>query len=167
MQGLKAAKDSPPISHLFFADDHILFAKANNRNCDCIMEVLSDFCVMSGQKINLLKSKMFVSPNLSRREALPLSHKCGISLTNDLGKYLGTPILHHRVNQSLIKDIIEKMSKKLTGWKAKNLSFAGRTTLVKAITSAISNHLMQTLEIPRKVCDQIDKLNRNFLWGST
>lgn len=50
--GLKASKHSTPISHLFFTDDLILFAKANKNNCDCIMEVLSEFFETSGQKIN-------------------------------------------------------------------------------------------------------------------
>lgn len=47
-KGLKASNNCPPISHLFFADDLILFAKANTRNCNCIMNVLSEFCDMSG-----------------------------------------------------------------------------------------------------------------------
>lgn len=109
---------------------------------------------------------MFISSNIPRREALSLSYWCGISLTNDLGKYLGTPILHSRISKNQLKDIIEKMSKRLSKWKAKNLSLAGKTTLIKVVTSAMPNHLMQTMELPRKVYDQIDRLNRNFLWGS-
>ncbi|GMP49879.1 hypothetical protein CsSME_00016704 [Camellia sinensis var. sinensis] len=88
---------------------------------------------------------------------------CGISITTDLGKYLGTPLLHPRVSKTHLQDILDRMAKKLSGWKAKNLSLAGRATLVKAVTSSMSNHLMQTMEIPRRVCDQIDKMNRNFL----
>lgn len=26
---------------------------------------------------------------------------------------------------------------------------------------------MQTMEIPVSVCDKLDKINRNFLWGDT
>ncbi|XP_028066585.1 uncharacterized protein LOC114269469 [Camellia sinensis] len=136
-------------------------------NCNCIMEVLFEFCDMSGQKINFHKSKMYISPNIPRREALPLSNMCGISITTDLGKYLGTPLLHTRVSKTHLQDILDRMAKKLSGWKAKNLSLADRATLVKAVTSSMPNHLMQTMEIPRRVCDQIDKLNRNFLWDNT
>ncbi|CAL5324749.1 unnamed protein product [Camellia sinensis] len=165
--GLKAFKHSTLISHLFFADDLILFAKANGNDCDCIMEVLSEFCEISGQKINFQKSKMYVSPNIPRREALPLSYQCGMTLTNDLGKYLGTPLLYGRITNLHTKDIIERMSSKLSGRKAKNLSLAGRITLIKSVTSVIPNHLMQTMELPRDICNKIDRLNRNFLWGST
>lgn len=59
------------------------------------------------------------------------------------------------------------MARRLSGWKAKTLSLAGRLTLVKSVTSAIPNHLMQTMELPRSVCDHIDKVNRSFLWGSS
>ncbi|KAL7239794.1 hypothetical protein ACSBR2_005630 [Camellia fascicularis] len=26
---------------------------------------------------------------------------------------------------------------------------------------------MQTMELPRQLCDDIDRINRNFLWGDT
>ncbi|GMQ11051.1 hypothetical protein CsSME_00053819 [Camellia sinensis var. sinensis] len=110
---------------------------------------------------------MFFSANVPKREATSLSFHVGISITADLGKYLGTPLLHTRVSKSQFTTILEKMAHRLSGGKAKNMSLAGRTTLIKAVTSAMPNHLMQTMELPRKVCDHIDKLNRNFLWGST
>ncbi|GMQ00802.1 hypothetical protein CsSME_00047717 [Camellia sinensis var. sinensis] len=110
---------------------------------------------------------MYISPNIPRREALPLSNICGISITTELGKYLGTPLLHTRFSKNHLQDILDRMAKKLSGWKVKNLSLTGRATLAKAATSSMPNHLMQTMEIPRRVCDQIDKLNRNFLWGNT
>lgn len=162
-KGLRAARHSISISHLFFADDLILFAKANTRNCDCIMEVLNEFCEISGQKINLQKSKLFVSSNSPRSEALSLSYQSGIGLTHDLGKYLGTPVLRSRISKNHVKDIIVKITNGLSGWKANTLSFAGRITLVQSVTTAIPNHLMQTMEIPRSVCDKINSLNRNFI----
>ena len=131
------------------------------------MDVLSEFCEISRQKINFQNSKMFISSNVPRREALSLSYICGISLTDNLAKYLGTPMLHNRVFKNQFQVILDKMAQRLFGWKAKNLSIAGRTTLIKAVTSAMPNHLMQTMEIPRHTCKQIEKLNRSFLWGST
>ena len=132
-----------------------------------IKDVLEDLCMLSGQKISLNKSKVFFSPNVSKSHATFLSKKCGVTLTDDLGKYLGVPILHKRHSKEHFKFIIEKIQNKLNGWKAKSLSLAGRTTLVKAVTSTILNHVMQTNWLPQATCDQIDKLNRNFLWGDT
>lgn len=65
-KGLKASQSGPIVSHLFFADDILLFSKANVEKCKIVMETLEDFCDISGQSINLQKSVMFVSPNIFR-----------------------------------------------------------------------------------------------------
>ena len=57
--------------------------------------------------------------------------------------------------------------KKLSGWKAKFLSFAGRFVLVKLVMSAISNYVTQGEALPIHLCEKLDKINRDFLWGST
>ena len=54
--GIKASKNGPVFSHLFFADDLIFFAEANENCCRTIMDVLNDFCMVSGQKVNFHKS---------------------------------------------------------------------------------------------------------------
>ena len=40
---VKSSKSSPSFSHLFFADDLVLFAKANQANCSTIRDVLDEF----------------------------------------------------------------------------------------------------------------------------
>lgn len=166
-KGIKVARDSEALTHLFFADDLILFGHANRANCKAMMEVLNDFCSLSGQTVNLSKSKMFVSPNVTRRKARHLSNFCGIALTNDLGKYLGVPLLHKRTNRSHFKHIIEKVQCKLSGWKANTLHIAGRATLIQTSSSTIPSYTMQTMKFPVNVCDKLDRLNRDFLWGDT
>ena len=47
---LKASRGGPGFSHIFFADDLLLFAKANSKNCEAISEVLQNFCNLSGKK---------------------------------------------------------------------------------------------------------------------
>ncbi|KAK4477283.1 hypothetical protein RD792_016497 [Penstemon davidsonii] len=62
--------------------------------------------------------------------------------------------------------MIDRVVGRLSAWKAKLLSIAGRATLIQAVTSAIPNHVMQTNWLPSSTCNQLDKLNRNFLWSS-
>lgn len=62
------------------------------------METLEEFCHVSRQKVNYVKSKVFAFPNLHRRETVEMSHFLGTSLTNDLGTYLGTNIINGETN---------------------------------------------------------------------
>lgn len=110
MEGYKSSK---AFNSSLFSDDLILFGQDNMNTVKAMMEVLNEFCIMSGQTINLEKSKVlvFVSPNVQRNKAKRISDFCGIKLTNNLGKYLGVPLLH----------IIEKVQNRLVGWVANNL----------------------------------------------
>ncbi|CAN1841739.1 Putative ribonuclease H protein At1g65750 [Linum perenne] len=59
------------------------------------------------------------------------------------------------------------MDVKLAGWKAHNLSLAGRVTLASSVLNAIPAYAMQTSLLPAYICDSIDRKIRNFIWGST
>lgn len=166
-KGLRASKNGPNITHLFYADDLMIFAEADESACRHIMDALNHFCGMSGQKINFKKSSLFVSKNVKVCHAKTLSNICGIPLTDNLGIYLGIPMVHKRKGKQHFNHIIHRMQMKLSGWKAKNLSFAGRTTLIKSVLSTLPAYNMQTNLLPAAICDQIDKINRNFLWGDS
>ncbi|KAG5529761.1 hypothetical protein RHGRI_030220 [Rhododendron griersonianum] len=164
-KGIKASRNTNPLTHLFFADDLILFGQDNIGTCNTMIDVLNEFCCMSGQTISLAKSKLFVSPNVPRNKARRLSAASGISLTNDLGKYLGIPLLHKRVSKDHFNHILEKIQKRLSCWKSNTLMLAGRATLIQSSASPIPSYTMQTMKFPASVCDKIDRLHRNFLWG--
>ncbi|GLT74663.1 hypothetical protein SLA2020_464490 [Shorea laevis] len=162
----KVSRGGLSLSHLFFADDLMLFGEASAAQLSVIMNCLKDFAAASGLEINLHKSKLYVSPNIQGAVANSLCSQCGIPLSATLGTYLGVPILHGRVTPNTYKCILEKMQKKLAGWKRNTLSLAGRRTLVQAVTSAIPTYTMQTILLPKTTCAAIDTLNRKFLWGS-
>ncbi|CAN1144211.1 Putative ribonuclease H protein At1g65750 [Linum perenne] len=88
-------------------------------------------------------------------------------MTQNLGRYLGVPILHERVTNDTYQCVLDKMDQKLTGWKASSLSLAGRVTLAQSVLSAIPSYIMQTSVLPSHICSEIDKKIRNFVWGTT
>ena len=49
---ISASRGGATFFHLFFADDLVLFEKADVRNCRAIRDVLDTFCDLSGQKIS-------------------------------------------------------------------------------------------------------------------
>ena len=164
---LKTSKDNVEISHLFFANNLLLFAKANLAGAKAIKEVLEKFCEESGQLVNLDKSRIYFSPNSQDGVKENISVILNIQATSCLGKYLGFPLRHKGVGRSQYNFITEKIISKLSEWKAKFLSFAGRTVLVKSVMTAIPNYVMQGATLPIHLCEKIDKINKDFLWGST
>ncbi|KAG7566501.1 Reverse transcriptase domain [Arabidopsis suecica] len=164
---ISLSQRGPKLSHMCFADDLILFAEASVAQIRVIRGVLESFCTASGQKVSLEKSKIFFSDNVSRDLGRLISEESGIASTRELGRYLGMPILQKRINKDTFGDILEKMSSRLSGWRERTLSFAGRLTLTKAVLTAIPVHSMSTIILPKSTLKQLDKISRSFLWGSS
>lgn len=57
------------------------------------------------------------------------------------------------------------MKQRLSAWKARTLSFAGRVTLAKSVIQAMPTYVMQASVLPRGTYDEIDKICRSFVWG--
>ena len=58
---LKVARDGLAFSLLCFADDLVLFAKADLKSSQSIKDVLDSFCDIFRLKVNLTKSKIYLS----------------------------------------------------------------------------------------------------------
>ncbi|OMO88470.1 reverse transcriptase [Corchorus capsularis] len=164
---IQIGRNGPKFSHALFADDIILAARANMGNCMTISRILDDFCHRSGQKVNKDKTKMWFSPKVSDSLAFDITNMLGFSRTNNLGTYLGHPLLVNKAKKADFGPLIEKIRNRLAGWKAKNLSLAGKSTLIQSVTSSIVDYPMQASALPPPVLDEIDRLQRNFLWGDS
>ena len=160
---VKTSRSGLPFSHLFFADDLVLFAHANPDNCLAIREVLSDFCAKSGQTISATKSRVFFSPNVDPDQREALSNLLGFIPTSNLGKYLGFPLKHPGNRKQDFSFVLDRVKKKLAGWKANLLSMVGRMVLIQSSSSTILAYVMQSNLLPSKILDGIDRVNRNFL----
>lgn len=152
------------MSHLAFPDDVLLFTEVKEEQILLIQQILSMFCRCSGQKISEEKTRIFFK-NVDCALRNQICHVSGFQMTNNLGKYLGVPILHEKVNRRSFKFILDKVDKRLSSWKAKTLSFAGRLTLTKSVIQAMPTYVMQSSLLPKFVCDEVDKRCRRFLWG--
>lgn len=60
---MRINKYCPTITHLFYADDSLLFFKAADKDCRIIKNLLMTYEEASGQTVNYEKSMFMVSPN--------------------------------------------------------------------------------------------------------
>lgn len=136
-KAIRPSRSGPQISHLFFADDLILFAEAREDQIKLIKSGLESFARASGQKINYAKSNVFFSQNVTEEEAAVLSYKLGIPSTKVLSEYLGFNLNHQGRNKETHMELLRRIEGELAGRKNKCLSKAGRITLVRSVLNAI------------------------------
>ena len=163
---VKASRSGPGFWHTFFADDLLLFARTDESNIAAIVDVLDEFCQLTGLKISKAKSKILFSPNVAAEKRREIVNQIGIGETHNLGKYLGFPIIHKGRRWNEFHFVVERVQTKLAGWKSKCLSLAGRLVLIKAAVSSIPEYNMQCYKFPAKLCEDVNKMTRDFLWGS-
>lgn len=56
------------------------------------------------------------------------------------------------------KGIQEKIAKRVTGWKEKFISKAGREILIKTIAQAIPTYKISIFKLPKQLCDGINSI---------
>ena len=77
LSGLQVATTAPPVSHLLFADNSLLFFKANSVGANEVYHVLDTYCQATGQRINNAKSSIYFSkgvPDSVRQEIKEVLH---------------------------------------------------------------------------------------------
>ncbi|KAF7151111.1 hypothetical protein RHSIM_Rhsim02G0142900 [Rhododendron simsii] len=130
IHGVKICCNGPPISHLLFADDTVVFCKAKRSELQVVDSILKDYRNASGQLINFQKSSMFFSryagPDLSSN----LSAFMAIPVGGDLGHYLGLPAEIGKTKTEMFSYIKERVLQRLARWKERILNLAGKSVLL-------------------------------------
>ena len=165
LQGIKFAPRCPQITHLQFADDLLILAKANTTNVETILQCLNSYQACSGQKINLSKSEIIFSKNTNSRLTRDLCNILDLKKIDSSIKHLGLPLELNRAKSTSFNDLVEKIQNRVSGWKTKTLSQAARSTLITSVAASIPSYTMTTLQLPKKTC-KIGSILCNFWWGS-
>lgn len=78
LNGFRVKTDMEPLTHLFFADNSVLFGKASVEEAQGIMDVLKTYARGLGQEINLSKSSIFFGTTTLKRTRLKIGNTMGI-----------------------------------------------------------------------------------------
>lgn len=115
ISGVPLSRGGTKINHLLFADDSLLFCRANTREWSHIQGLIGVYERASGQMINREKSGLFFSRNTKEEIRSVISQSLGVSHTIHYEKYLGLPSLIGRSRISTFKCIKERIWKRING----------------------------------------------------
>lgn len=166
IHGVQVATNAPTVSHLFFADDTILFTRATNDEADKVKQLIHQYEQTSGQRINLEKTEITVSANISQEKHKELGDRLGVRTVEKHSKYLGLPILIGKSKKQVFASIVDKVVQKMKDWKDRTLSRAGKEVLIKAVIQAIPTYSMNCFLLPITTCQEIEKATARFFWGA-
>lgn len=81
------------ITHLFFADDNILFGKATMEGVMLMKAVVNEYESISRQLVNFKKLLIYFSKNAQDEIKGQTGRVLGVRISNNLEKYLGLPTM--------------------------------------------------------------------------
>uniref|UniRef100_A0A2N9HR00 RRM domain-containing protein n=1 Tax=Fagus sylvatica TaxID=28930 RepID=A0A2N9HR00_FAGSY len=166
IQGVSLCRGGPKITHLFFADDSLLFTTATTTACEKIQSILGHYERASGQQVNRDKTSIFFSKAIPTPTQNAIKESLNVPIIRQYEKYLGLPSLIGRNRAESFTQIKERVWHKLKGWKEKLLSQAGREVLIKAVAQAIPAYSMSCFRLPIKLCKDLEAMIRKFWWSN-
>lgn len=146
LHGISVCRGAPSITHLFFVDNSIIFARTNLGNAAAIKSILSSYEQLSGQKINGDKSAISFSKGLECGIRSSIYSLLEMEEVQRHDKYLGLPTIFDRSKKILFTGIRDRIWKKLNGWNEKLLSRVGKETLIKAVIHSILSYAILSLK---------------------
>ncbi|KAK1645023.1 hypothetical protein QYE76_062828 [Lolium multiflorum] len=165
LSGIKLAPAAPSVNHLLFADDSLLLLEATNESANTINSILQAYEAASGQVINRDKSSILFSKNTPRRLKNSIMQIMGLQSQNYGGKYLGLPTYIGRDRAKAFAYVMEKIWKRIIGWKERFLSKAAKEILIKAVAQAIPAYAMSCFDITKSLCDDISRMICRYWWS--
>ncbi|XP_057417986.1 uncharacterized protein LOC130712164 [Lotus japonicus] len=164
LKGVNLARTAPPLTHLSFADDAILFAKAEEGELYQMQKILDQLSKASGQRINTSKSGLLNGKTMDPRKRKTLADILHVEVWDSPGSYLGLPAEWGRSKISSLGWIKDKLLNKIQSWKGRLLNQAGKEILIKAVLQALPTYAMSIIKFPKSFCKDLSTRIANFWW---
>lgn len=154
------------MTHLFFADDSLMFFKATAEEAKPIKDCLEKYERASGHVVNFQKSSISFSRNTTSMERDLVSAIFNVSQAQDFGKYLGLPSSIGRNKNKVFGYIEQKIRQRIRNWQKRLLSMAGKEILLKGIAQAMPTYAMSIFLLPNSLCERVERMMNRYWWGN-
>ncbi|XP_021733008.1 uncharacterized protein LOC110699800 [Chenopodium quinoa] len=151
------------LTHMMFADDLLMFSRADSVSVKLLFQAFSKFSGASGLSANLDKSEVYFG-GVSIDVQKELRELFGVSQGTIPFRYLGVPLSSKKLTNAQCRPLVERVTARIQGWMAKHLSYAGRLQLVKSVLFGIQTYWAQIFILPKKILKEIEARFRCFLW---
>ncbi|KAK4384484.1 hypothetical protein Sango_3056200 [Sesamum angolense] len=151
------------IINLCFADDVLLFCKADIPSIKILTDTLSEFATFSGLQVNPAKSQIILSRAVQQQRQ-QLLDCVGFQEGSLPIKYLGIPLTSSRLTIADCRPLIDKVDSRLAGWHHQNLSYAGWLQLIKSVISTLHTYWASVFILPKGILKLLERKMRTFLW---
>ncbi|KAL2250081.1 UNVERIFIED_CONTAM: putative mitochondrial protein [Sesamum indicum] len=158
--------DDIRIFQLGFADELLLFCRANTESVRVFKSELDRFADWSGLRLNVEKSHIIISRSAQnvREELLAV---LGFQEGQLPMRYLGLPLISSRLSIADYQPLLSKIDTRINGWEGLALSYAGRVQIIKSVLVAMGVYWASAFILPKGVIKDIEKRLRAFLWRGT
>ncbi|CAN1193130.1 LINE-1 retrotransposable element ORF2 protein [Linum perenne] len=154
------------IHHLCFADDLLLFSNGSLSGLKAIMDILESFYLLTGLKVNPSKSEIFYSASVPASLRNDMMSLTGFNIGVLPVKYLGIPLISGKLKSEDCKILVDKITARVSSWKAKSSSYAGKLQLVNSVINAMCSYWLNIFLLPKNVIKNVEQICSRFLWGT-
>jgi hypothetical protein len=165
LQELKICRQSPGISHLLFADDSLLFFRAEEQQILKIKSILQAYEEATGQMLSPGKCSLLLGNKCTEEVGKQTMELLNVQNASFEEKYLGLPVPDGRMKNGKFVPIKDKYKKKMSDWSEKYLAGAAKEVQIKAVMQALSIYPMSVFKFTNSLCEDLMQLIRQFWWG--
>jgi hypothetical protein len=164
ISGLMTEVHLEGVVSLQYLDDTLLFLTHDSRAASHLKWLMTYFEKISGITINYHKSDL--TPIILDEEEI---QECAKIFCSKVGNfpcvYLGVPLHYEKLRREDIQPVVDKIMKRISGWKSRLLSYGARLVLLKACLASIPIYLMSIIMFPKWAIKAINTQMANFFWN--
>lgn len=165
ISGVGVGNNRIELTHLQFANDTLLFIPYNTDVVRNYRRLLDCFGLMTGLEVNYSKSS-FVSWGVNSNWVRDMGSILGCKVENLPISYLGMPLGISYKSKKAWEPVITRVQKRMSLWKSKLLSNAGRAQLIRSVLHNLPLYYLSIFKLPHSIAKKLISIQTKFFWGS-
>lgn len=151
------------ITHLFFADDVLLFSRGDKDSISHLIASMDTFAKMSGLHVNPSKSFVFFCDCKDEVKQW-FFQSFGFAGGTVPVKYLGVPFISSHLSIDHCMLLIERITARVNSWTSTLLSIAGRVHLTRTVLFSMQSFWTKHFLLPEATHRKIESILTRFIW---